>query len=419
MVGKTIRVGAVGGSITHGAAASKIGETDWFSLVGKYLQGAFPKSNVIMRNGALPATPSALMNMCLETYVDEEVDVVFVEYAANDGSNRYDPIKPKVYERLLRKILQVKHRPAIVVMQLLPKGMAFAPGHREKVPFMATLEDMYGALAQYYDTPWLSYRNAVWRMCEFHKYGYNWTDFMWDSDFMHPIDAGMKVISDMVANLFQQTAMSLLMHPFGVQDKELLYEPLPVPMHPSNWEARNLMCTYGEGFAPYVVKDNSPGWEFLNEGHPKKPKWGYISTVPGSTLRIRVNTTRETESKTGDNRMNVMIAYLKSYVKMGKAKFECLEGCTCAVEDNVDALHNLRQSTIFLVRLLVSQHPRCVIGITVLEETSSGEHKFKISGIMMNEYTGADVTTKIHEEQWLSPLQVTSSAGKPATAKND
>lgn len=60
----------------------------------------------------------------------------------------------------------------------------------------------------------------------------------------------------------------------------------------------------------------------------------------------------------------------------------CLEGCTCAVEDNVDALHNLRQSTIFLVRLLVSQHPRCVIGITVLEETSSGEHKFKVTCLM-------------------------------------
>lgn len=28
--GKTIRVGAIGGSITHGAKASKIGETDWF-----------------------------------------------------------------------------------------------------------------------------------------------------------------------------------------------------------------------------------------------------------------------------------------------------------------------------------------------------------------------------------------------------
>jgi hypothetical protein len=30
MVGKDIRVGAIGGSITHGAKASKIGETDWF-----------------------------------------------------------------------------------------------------------------------------------------------------------------------------------------------------------------------------------------------------------------------------------------------------------------------------------------------------------------------------------------------------
>jgi hypothetical protein len=29
---------------------------------------------------------------------------------------------------------------------------------------------------------------------------------------------------------------------------------------------------------------------------------------------------------------------------------------------------------------------------------------------MMNEYTGSDVTTKLHEEQWLSQLQKT--AGK-------
>jgi len=70
LLGKRIRVGAIGGSITHGAKASKIGETDWFSLVGKYLRTAFPRANITTRNGALPATPSALMNMCLETYVD-------------------------------------------------------------------------------------------------------------------------------------------------------------------------------------------------------------------------------------------------------------------------------------------------------------------------------------------------------------
>jgi hypothetical protein len=30
------------------------------------------------------------------------------------------------------------------------------------------------AQAQYYDTPWLSWRNGVWRLGELHKYGYNW-----------------------------------------------------------------------------------------------------------------------------------------------------------------------------------------------------------------------------------------------------
>jgi hypothetical protein len=90
--------------------------THRFSLVGAYMRKAFPaaaaaaaaaggdasgdasgsgrrssnssSSGIVLRNGALPATPSALMNMCLEQYVDAEVDLVFVEYVANDGSNR-------------------------------------------------------------------------------------------------------------------------------------------------------------------------------------------------------------------------------------------------------------------------------------------------------------------------------------------
>lgn len=33
IVGRDVRLGAIGGSITHGAKASKIGETDWFRCV--------------------------------------------------------------------------------------------------------------------------------------------------------------------------------------------------------------------------------------------------------------------------------------------------------------------------------------------------------------------------------------------------
>jgi hypothetical protein len=54
---------------------------------------------------------------------------------------------------------------------------------------------------------------------------------MWDVDFMHPIDPGMAAIADMAVHLLQSTALGLLMHPLGRQDKELLQERLPPPMH--------------------------------------------------------------------------------------------------------------------------------------------------------------------------------------------
>ena len=38
-----------------------------------------------------------------------------------------------------------------------------------QAPFSATLEDIYGAQAQYYDLPYLSFRTAMWRLTELHK----------------------------------------------------------------------------------------------------------------------------------------------------------------------------------------------------------------------------------------------------------
>ena len=38
---------------------------------------------------------------------------------------RFDEVKAKVYERLLRKLLTKPNRPAVVLLQLMPKGMAY------------------------------------------------------------------------------------------------------------------------------------------------------------------------------------------------------------------------------------------------------------------------------------------------------
>ena len=79
---------------------------------------------------------------------------------------------------------------------------------------------------------------------------------------------------------------------------------------------------HGKWFAETVV--SHAGWKFVDEGSNGKPKLGYVSWLPGSLLEIRVNSTRNTISQTtGDSgqgdRMNVLIAYLKSYSNMGKA----------------------------------------------------------------------------------------------------
>ena len=84
--------------------------------------------------------------------------------------------------------------------------------------------------------------------------------------------------------------------------------------------------------------------------------------------------------------MNVQLAYLRSYVGMGRARVACA-GCSCR-EAVVDAHHELKQSTIFLTRLTPTQAHECNITVTVLGESGSGGHKFKVSGAMANEFAG-------------------------------
>ena len=48
--------------------ASRIGIDDWFSILSRYVISAFPQTDVTMRNGCVPGTPSSYMIMCLGAY---------------------------------------------------------------------------------------------------------------------------------------------------------------------------------------------------------------------------------------------------------------------------------------------------------------------------------------------------------------
>jgi hypothetical protein len=155
--GKEVKLGVLGGSISWGSDIER-GTWDWFTLVSKRLQEAFPRARISSRNGCVPATPSSFMNSCLEHYIDEDVDLMFVEYAVNDGWDLHTTGRKKVYERLLRKVLKKTKKPAVVLVQLPTVGMAFVPEHERKKQYSDTMEDLYGGVAAYYDLPYLSMR---------------------------------------------------------------------------------------------------------------------------------------------------------------------------------------------------------------------------------------------------------------------
>ena len=57
----------------------------------------------------------------------------------------------------------------------------------------------------------------------------------------------------------------------------------------------------------------------------------------------------------------------------------------------MDAHITAKQSTVFLAQLQATAEAGskldCTVSVTVSEDTSSGEHKFKVTGLMVSEFT--------------------------------
>ncbi|KAG2495310.1 hypothetical protein HYH03_006582 [Edaphochlamys debaryana] len=401
---KPVKIGVVGGSITYGHGTSKP-KYGWFSVFSRWLITSFPNANITARNGAIPATRSNLMVVCLEQSVDADVDLVFVEYIVNNGYE--DKVEEnfvvKDVERLVRRLLALPGRPAVVLMQarggggvgpgverVAPEGMAHLD---PPTPFYRAMEDLEGAVAQYYDVQYLSLRTALYRLAAVERK----EGFLWNQTFVdvHPGNSGNRMMADLAAYLVQDTARDLVFDPPGRHDTELLDRPLPPPMYEGNLAPERAQCRTGPALQSLVV--STTGWDWLDESRGNasevpvadvyKRKWGYVSTVPGSELVLQLDSRPQLRiggAGTGPEggSVSLFVHHLKSYEHMGRAEIRCVWGCTCTPVE-VDAHIQKRWSQTYLQRLDVSQSAECLLAITVLPGTSSGEHKFKVSGLVV------------------------------------
>ena len=78
---------------------------------------------------------------------------------------------------------------------------------------------------------------------------------------------------------------------------------------------------------------------------------------------------------------------------MGKVKITCFADCACAPLV-LDAHHDARYSPYDLAWFSATPTTadgRCGVRLSVLNETSSGEHKFKLTALFLNQLGGKDM----------------------------
>ena len=163
------------------------------------------------------------------------------------------------------------------------------------------------------------------------------------------------------------------------------------------------------------------GWSYTIERSPSGiPKPGWISSSPSSycTFSYALSNTSAPVHRVG-------VGFLKSYERMGKVAVTCVHECECAPLI-IDAHTRERISPLDLVyfsariKALVSLRtpqpsfgshrsasvpssttippshaspdapahpPRCGIQLTILNESSSGEHKFKLTALFLNQHS--------------------------------
>lgn len=197
--GEDITVAYIGGSITEGYNA---GTTEFYAKTcTDLLQGYFPDITVTGVNAGISGTPSLLGNLRLERDVlSADPDIVFVEFAVNDGQ---EADYKNAYESLVRTLLtQEKDIAVVLLFTVLDSGY--------------TCQEHMSKIGANYDPPMISVHDSVYEEIEAGRM--TWQDY--SNDQSHPNAYGHKCITDFVDNYYQKV-LPVVAENVGEVSKEL------------------------------------------------------------------------------------------------------------------------------------------------------------------------------------------------------
>lgn len=183
--GEEITVAYLGGSITYGmTVAPNEPEKCWAYRSTEWLREQFPDATVNYINAGMSGTPSILGNARLERDVlAYDPDIVFVEFAVNDGNSSEYQV---AYDSLVRTLLTQDNDIAVVLLFTVIES-----GH--------TCQEYMSKVGEQYGLPMISEPNSLG--VEFADGRMAWTDY--SDDQSHPNEAGHKIVTDFVTNYYE------------------------------------------------------------------------------------------------------------------------------------------------------------------------------------------------------------------------
>lgn len=187
--GEKVSIVYLGGSITEGALA-KPQQTNCYAYRSAQLfaeKFMADPAQLDYHNAGISGTPSLLgITRCEQDVLAYQPDIVFVEFAVNDGT---DANAQMAYESLVRKLLQSKTQPAVVLIFTLMNSGYSAHVHMKQI-------------AKHYDLGAVSVYDAIQVQIMLKKM--EWSDY--SSDYAHPTTEGHAFIAELIGYYFDQAA---------------------------------------------------------------------------------------------------------------------------------------------------------------------------------------------------------------------
>ena len=404
--GGAARLNVVGGSVSFGTTFTTSKSHALFHWkVYQWLNASFPRAPHEHYCGAVPASGPSYMEHCVYWHVPSEPSIILVDYAVNFDADNDDA---SAFERMLRKLLALPGRPAVVLVNTMeiipPKGkIPFAnPSVNYSDPadhaftYASPPEDAIVALAHYYGVPCVSLRGALYP-----EFKVNDSSFPLKAVFHdrhHPAAWGHSLLSQMIVRLLHDAVSTVHAAPSqpgrtprcaeALRERGGLAPPLIPPLLSPHAEADVGMCAKADELQKYLV--SAKGFAYGVEGKDAKMKPGVIGTAAGDEARFCVDTSRLALSQP----FVVIIGHLISYEHMGQVSVQCEGECGCE-EGPIDAHVEGGKFSVFKARTLNLRKVKpaapaagarpdcgCIVKLTILEKTGSGERKFKVLSLM-------------------------------------